>query len=326
MGPRGTGFVLHAQRMASSTISPPEPGPEAAVEAPAGVTLPAYRMSLRESLVESWRSRYMFPAFGRMAIRRLFQFTILGPTWILLHALIDIAGKTFLFGSVLSVAAPHGIPYVLFLLTGMLVWRLFQETTMYGVRSFQRYRKWTREFTLPLLVIPIAGAAQALMDAFIYLVMVVGVLAYYALRGHVYFQEGPRLLFAPLGIVLCLFFGWGLSFILAPLNYRARDIRNALRYVIPLWIYVTPVVYPLSSLHGKTLAVAKLNPMAPIVEMTKYGLIGAGNVGVRFVTFAVASSLITFVGGLLFLNRFGSDMVARPLIVGGDEEEDEEDL
>jgi lipopolysaccharide transport system permease protein len=280
------------------------------------------------SLVDTWRERAVLWRFSVLAFQRMFKMTVLGPTWIVLHVVIDILGKTFLFGNVLSVDTPNGEPYVIFLLSGMLGWRLFQETFMLGIRSFQRYKKFTLAFDLPLPLVPIGGAAQGLLDGVAYFGAVLIAFGYFAIGGRIYFEHGIRLVLVPVGLLFCLLFAWGLSFLLAPLNYRRRDVRLVLRYVIPLWLYVTPVVYPLRDLHGWLLAVAKLNPMAPNVEMIKYGLIGGGNIGVRFFCFAAISAIGTFVIGLVFLNRFGPGLVTRPVAVTlvDDNDDDEDDL
>jgi homopolymeric O-antigen transport system permease protein len=288
----------------------------------AQVALPYRRLTVRESVVEAWRSRHLLPHLGAEAIRRSFFLTVLGPAWIVLTAFMDIGSKTFLFGGVLDVKTPNGVPYIVFLLTGMLGWTLFQQTLNFGVKSLQRYRRYAARLNMPLLLLPLACGAQALLHFFLYLAVVVAGLAYYALRGQIYFETGARLLLVPYGLALCLLFAWGLSLILAPINYRKRDIRLLMRYVLQFWLYVTPVVYPLESLHGVLLIVAKLNPVAPMTELIKFGLIGGGNVGVRFVLWGTAAAVGSFLLGIVVMNRLGPQALARPLISDGDGDDD----
>ena len=289
------------------------------------VELPYHRHTVRESLVEAWHSRHLLAHFGGEAIRRTFFLTVLGPLWIFLHVVMDIGGKTFLFGGVLGVKTPDGVPYIIFLLTGMLGWTLFQQTLNFGVRSFQRYRRYAARLNVPLLLLPISCGAQALLQFFIYLAVVVAGLAYYAVRGQTYYETGPRLLFVPYGLVLCLLFAWGLSLMLAPINYRKRDVRLVLRYAMQFWLYVTPVVYPLTALHGPFLMAAKLNPLAPMTEMIKFGLIGGGNVGVHFVLWGTAAAVGSFALGIVVTNRLGPKVLARPLISDGGGDDDDDD-
>jgi lipopolysaccharide transport system permease protein len=275
-----------------------------------------------ETLRETWRERHLLWHFSVFAVRRSFYLTLLGPVWLFIHVGFDIGGKAFLFGGVLNVQTPGNIPYIVFLLTGMLGWTLFQQTMTFGVKSIQRYRRYAERFSFPLLILPIAAGAQALVQFCLYLGIVVVVLGYYAARGAVYYETGFRLLLVPAGLLLCLLFSWGLSCFLAPLNYRKRDVRLVLKYVLQFWLYLTPVVYPLQNLHGFILLLAKLNPLAPMVEMIKYGLIGGGNTGVRFIAWGTGCALCAFVGGLTFLNWYGPRALARPLMDEGDDDDD----
>jgi lipopolysaccharide transport system permease protein len=280
--------------------------------------------SVAESLAAAWRSRHLFWLLGGEAIRRTFFLTLLGPLWILVHVGMDIGGKTFLFGAVLNVPTPNEVPYIVFLLTGMLGWTLFQQSLSFGVKSFQRYRRYAERMQFPLLILPIAGGAQALLHFFIYLCIVVAGLGYYALRGQVYYETGAQLLFVPYGLVLCLLFSWGISMLLAPLNYRKRDVRLVLKYALQFWLYVTPVVYPLQNLHGIVLLIAKLNPLAPMVEMIKFGLIGGGNVGVHFVIWGTGAAVVAFAAGLVVVSRYGPLVLARPLVTADADDDDDD--
>jgi lipopolysaccharide transport system permease protein len=323
-GDRSAGEYARLRRFAMAVdITAPvdEQAPAPPHRAP--VELPYTHLTLSQSAREAWRSRHVLWLFSLFAIKRMFFLTMLGPGWILVNVLMDIGGKTFLFGSVLNVKTPDGVPYIIFLLTGLLGWTLFQQTLTFGTRSLQRYRKWTEHLYFPLLIVPIAAGAQALLHFLIYFWIVIAGLAYYAARGQVYYETGPQVLFVPLGLMLCLLFSWGLSFLLAPLNYRKRDVRLVLKYVMQFWLYVTPVVYPLQNLHGVVLWIAKLNPLAPMLEMIKYGLIGGGNIGIHFALWGAGWAVSTFVIGLLVLNRYGPWAIAQPLI---DLEDDEDDL
>lgn len=296
--------------------------PAASVAAPTAVEIPYRRVPLREALVDTWHSRHVLWLFSVFAVKRMFFLTVLGPAWLFIHVAVDIGGKTFLFGSVLGVSTPHGTPYIIFLLAGMLGWTLFQQSLNFGIKSFQRYRRYTERLSVPLLIVPIAAGAQALLQFFIYLSIIGAGLGYYALRGQAYYQSGTQLLLVPFGLMLCLLFSWGLSFLLAPLNYRKRDVRMVIKYAMTFWLYITPVVYPLQHLHGAILIAAKLNPLAPMVEMIKYGLIGGGNTGTEFAAYGTICAVGTFLAGLIFLNRQGPKILATPLFA--DEDDDDE--
>jgi len=236
------------------------------------------RSPIHVELVEAWRHRALLPLLGSRIVMKTYAKTILGRWWLLILPLMDTLGKTLIFGGLLKISTPHAIPYLLFLLVGMQGWRLFQRTLYLGTRSFDRYAKLTRSFQFPILLVPLASTAAGLVEFAVYLLIIAGTLTYYwAADGVFYLQLQPELLLGLAGFALCILFAWGLSFWTAVLNSRARDTRLALRYVFQLWLYITPVIYPLSTVPGSLRTLAQINPMAPIIEMTKYGLIGAGH-------------------------------------------------
>lgn len=278
-----------------------------------------------ESLRGTWRSRHLLHLLGVFAIRRMFRLTLLGPLWLIIHVAMDILSKTFIFGGVLNVQTPNGVPYIMFLLTGMLGWRLFQHTLTFGIKSFQRFRGIVRDLDFPLLIVPVAATAQALVEFALYAAVLAAGFAYYWIKaGNILFETGPQLLLAPLGLLGCLVLGWGLCCWLAPINYRMRDVRFMLSYAVGFWLYLTPVVYPLSRLDGFPLLLAKLNPMAPLIEMIKFGLIGGGNIGPEFAAYGLGVSAVIFITGLMFLNRVGPRILREPAAVNYDDDEEEE--
>ena len=280
------------------------------------------RSTIRDEVVEAWRHRALLPLLGSRIVMKTYAKTILGRWWLLILPLMDTLGKTLIFGGLLKIATPHAIPYLLFLLVGMQGWRLFQRTLYLGTRSFDRYAKLTRSFQFPILLVPLASTAAGLVEFCVYLVIIAGTLTYYwAVDGVFYLQVQPQLLLGLAGFALCILFAWGLSLWTAVLNSRARDTRLALRYVFQLWLYITPVIYPLSTVPGSIRTLAQVNPMAPIIEMTKYGLIGAGHVTVTGALWAFAATVISLGTGLWFFNRFAPSAVHR-----GAEDDDEEDL
>jgi lipopolysaccharide transport system permease protein len=280
------------------------------------------RSTVHEELADAWRHRGLLPLLGSRIVMKTYAKTILGRWWLLILPLMDTLGKTLIFGGLLKISTPHAIPYLLFLLVGMQGWRLFQRTLYLGTRSFDRYAKLTRSFHFPILLVPLASTSAGLVEFAVYLVIIAATLGYYwAADGVFYLQVQPELLIGLSGFALCILFAWGLSLWTAVLNSRARDTRLALRYVFQLWLYITPVIYPLSTVPGGLRALAQVNPMAPIIEMTKYGLIGAGHLTMAGAAWACTATAISLGTGLWFFNRFAPSVVHR-----GADDDDDDDL
>jgi ABC-type polysaccharide/polyol phosphate export permease len=295
-------------------------------EGRARVTIVEHRPTIREALGDAWHNRHLLRGLAANVVMLSFRKTILGPGWILIQALMDTIGKAFIFGSLVQVKGPDNIPYLVFLLGGMLGWRVFQRTLYITTRAFDRFSRLTRDLDFPLLLVPIASTAQLAFEFAVYTGLLIVALAYYSLRdGHLFLNTGPELFFAPLGLLWALVFAWGLAMFTGPLNSRARDVRHVLRNVVPLWLYLTPVIYPLDRLHGAVRVLAQLNPMAPIVEMIKVGILGAGVVDPKAAAWSLLITTSVFLSGVWFVSRHGARIagISRGRDSFFDEEEDE---
>jgi homopolymeric O-antigen transport system permease protein len=266
-----------------------------------------YRPPPFKALAEAWRYRRLVPiVFWAVLVQMLTQYR-LGPTWMVLQTFMSLVGNTLIFGGgVFKVKTPGGMPYVLYLMVGMMGWNLFLQTMMMSTRGFQRV-KILKNFHLPLLLIPIVGSAQGVIRAVIYMIGYGFMILYlWAARGHLYLQLSPKLLaISLLGLTLCLVFAWGMGMWTAPLYAWAKDVRYVLRMATPFWMLLTPILYPLDHLHGKTRLLAELNPVASPIEMVKVGLLGAGSVHLHAAIFSIATIAVVFISGVWFITRFG---------------------
>jgi lipopolysaccharide transport system permease protein len=307
-------------------VQPPEAGLTGFVPTRAGertVFLP-YRPTLREGLVEAWRSRHLLWPLGMVSYMQVVRRYRLGPSWLVLNAFVSTIGFSIVFGGgAFNVPTPSGMPYFLFLITGMMGWRLFQTTLLRSMRAFHRMRRVTETLNVPLLLVPIAGSAQALFEFALYLLVYVGTLIYfYATKGIFYAQPSPRALaISVAGLALCLVLAWGIGFWVSAIYVWARDVRYVLTYLLTFWLFLTPVLYPIERLHGALRLVAQINPLGGAVEMVKVGLLGSGSVDVIAGVWSIASITVVFLSGIWFLNRFGHALIGTREGFDDDDEE-----
>jgi ABC-type polysaccharide/polyol phosphate export permease len=293
---------------------------------PNAVEIADYVPSLRESLVEAWRARRLVWVIAKTVLVAYFSKYRLGPTWLLLQTFLGVVGYSLIFGGgVFNVRAPNGMPYFLFMMVGMMGWQLFQSTLTVSARSFLRLRSLVKQVHIPLILVPIAGSAQALIKFSLYLIAyLIAIIYFWVTKGRIYAQLQPKYLALSIGgLFLCVAFAWGISLWTAPLVAHTRDVRMVLRYATPFWMFITPVLYPIEHLHGKTRLVAELNPISSPVEMAKVGLIGAGSVRVYAALWSVGLITAVFASGVWFMNRFGQKIVG---LQSDFDDEDEEAL
>ena len=283
-----------------------------------------YRPSLFETIREGWRCRRLFFVLSLGLIKQtVFRFK-LGPFWLFLQTLMAVGGYSFIFGGgVFDVPTPNHMPYFLFVMVGMMGWQLFMRTVQMSTRGFQRLRMVIRDLHIPLVLIPLAGSAQALLQFALYIVSYASVIVYYwAAKGKLYVQLGPKyLLISLLGLVLCLAFAWGIGLWMATLAAWAIDFRIAIRYVLTFWMFITPVLYPIERLHGKTRLLAELNPLSSAVEMVKVGLLGAGSLRLYASLWSIGAITFVFLSGVWFVGRFGAGLAGLRESLEDDEDE-----
>jgi lipopolysaccharide transport system permease protein len=286
------------------TLDPPAAIAATAAGEASAVTVTPARPSILRDVREAWRGRALLP---RLGVRFLIKFTYgtkLGRSWLVIRPLMSSLGMTLLFGTVLGVATPNGVPYYLFLMAGLLAWHFFERSLRYGARSFSLYRRMMTNFHFPLLLVPLAGMAYPLMEIFIYWLVFLGaVLFFWAIDGSLYLQGSPQLLMVIPATALLMVITTGACLWVSVLNAKARDVILVLRYVAPIWMYATPVIYPPEKLPDSFEWVATVNPMSAPVQLMKDGLLGTGGVSMAAVWCSAGFGALLLVSGLWFFSR-----------------------
>ena len=282
-----------------------------------------HRRTLPEALRQAWADKRALGWLSMRIAAKGFAGMRLGRSWIALRPALDLGGKTLLFGAVFS-APSKGAPYFLFLVAGMVCWRLFQMGFIFGSRCTQYLRRHMKGLYISPLLAPLAATGFGLLDFAVYGVILAGTIGFYAITdGHLYLQTGPELLLAPVAVGMVLLTTWALAYWLAVIVAYVQDIRVALRYVVSLGILVTPVIYPVSFVPEGLRGIALANPLTPPIELFKYATIGAGDVLMTPLLVSFGSSLVLLVGGVWFLNRHFEGAMASMTRSGGSDLDDE---
>jgi ABC-type polysaccharide/polyol phosphate export permease len=289
------------------------------------VELLDYRPTLWQSLKEAYRSKHLLWDISMAALLAYITKYRLGAFWIVFQTFMAVIGYSLIFGGgIFNVHAPNGMPYFLYTMVGMMGWTLFQSTVVITARSFLRLKSLARDIYFPLIFVPIAGSAQAgLRFISLFVAYILTSLYFWIDRGHLYIQFGPKyLFFSVAGLFLCAALAWGIGMWTAPLTAHTRDVRMVVKFAIPFWLFITPVLYPIDHLHGKTRTLAELNPLSSPVEMAKVGLVGAGSVRTYAAIWSVCVIAAVLASGIWFMNRFGASVVG--LYQDADDDDDED--
>lgn len=274
--------------------------PEATPETESWVIEPR-REGMQARARDLWRYRRLLGFFSTKAIQKLYRRTVLGSAWIFIRPLFPLLVNTMIFGGVLGVGS-HGVPYFLFLTTGTAIWELFAASVTWGTRSLELNRSFMSKIYVPRLIMPVSSMSPAYINFAISLGVLLVAQGYYlATSGQFYLAPG-HLGWAVLAVVMTAVLSLGISLWTSVPALQARDIRFTLGYVLGLWVFLTPVLYPLNP-PAKWAWAMSLNPMAAIVDAFKYGVLGIPVLNLRALGIAAIITLVVFASGLIFFSR-----------------------
>lgn len=221
----------------------------------------------REALRSLWRYRELLYFLTWRDLKVRYSQTALGIGWAVLQPLGAAAVFTVFFGRIAGIPS-DGAPYALWSYAGVLVWTYVAGVVASGAQSLLGNARLITKVYFPRVAIPIAAALGALVDLGVGLVVLVGVMAFYGVVPSATVVLAVPLL--ALAVVLALGVGIGLS----AFTVLYRDARHVVPFALQLWMFATPIVYPLSLVPPDWRWVVALNPMAGVVEGFRASLLG----------------------------------------------------
>ena len=273
------------------------------------------RVGLVARAEELWRYRRILWFFASRRIKERYEDKTLGKFWVFAQPLAPILISTLIFGSMLQVPS-DGVPYFLFFLAGMSCWRIFDRGVQRVTRSLDQNRALIKKVYFPRLIAPISSVAPALSEfGVLFTLLILTCVYYYVKDGVFYLRLGPQMLVAFLAVVMAAFLSISIGLWTSVMQVRHKDVQFSIRYFMQLWYYVTPVIFPLSQLltllPDELHFVAYLNPMTPVVEMYKWGLLGIGGFSRTGVLVGTLTALAIFSSGVVYFNRSEAASVDR---------------
>lgn len=249
-----------------------------------------------------WRYRDLYRMYIRRDIVTVYKQTILGPLWFVIQPLLTTIMYMFVFGGLAGIST-DGIPQPLFYLAGITLWNYFNQCFNGCSNVFGANAGVFGKVYFPRLVVPLSSITSNLIRLLIQLVLLVLVYVYYVCFMDYPVNIGPTLLLFPLLILLIGFhaLSWGLIF--SSLTTKYRDLNFLLGFGIQLFMYATPVIYPISVAPEKYRWILELNPLAPIFESFKYSLFGIGGFSFDGLMYSTVFMVITLFFSVIIFNR-----------------------
>ncbi len=249
-------------------------------------------------LKEVWRYKDLVYMFVKRDFVAEFKQTILGPIWFFINPIFTTLVYVVVFGNIAGLST-DGAPKVLFYLAGVTLWNYFSTCLTKTSSVFRDNANIFGKVYFPRLVMPLTIVLSNLMKFGVQFLLFLAFLIYYIIQGEV--QPNIWMLATPLIIILMAAFALGTGMIFSSLTTKYRDLQMLLGFGISLFMYVTPVIYPLSSLKGIWRELALYNPLTGIFECFKYGWLGVGDFTVEMLlTSSGIIFLILAIGTLTF--------------------------
>ena len=256
-----------------------------------------YDLQLRDV----WRYRDLIFMFVRRDFVSRYKQTILGPLWFLIQPLMTSLVFTVIFGNIAQLPT-DGLPQLLFYMSGNVLWHYFSNCLTSTSNTFVANAHLFGKVYFPRLVMPLSIVISNLITFGIQFSFFLAFLLYFWLRGaDVYLTAWAWTL--PLLILLMAGLGLGFGIIVSSLTTKYRDLQNLIGFGVSLWMYATPIIYPVSSIPEKWRWVADWNPVTPIVETFRAGFLGAGAASWPRLAYSSVFMLVVLFIGVVIFNR-----------------------
>ena len=251
---------------------------------------------------EIWRYRDMFVLFVDRNFRTAYKQTILGPLWFLITPVLSVIVYVTVFGGIAGIDT-DGVPPILFYLLGISVWGYFASCLSATSNSFVSNAGIFGKVYFPRIIMPLVAVTTNLLSFGIQLLIFAAFYIYYAATGTDLVIHWQIVLF-PLLIIILAFMAVGFGMIFSSMTTKYRDLQIMLAKIVSLWVYITPVIYPLSMVTNEKLHLAmSLNPVTPVMEAIKYALLGQGQFSWLWLGYSVVCTLILLIFGLMLFNK-----------------------
>jgi len=273
-------------------------------------------LCLKNQILLALKNFWLIRLFFLNSLLLITRRTFFGYLWLLFRPAVPLIVYTIVFGIFMKVNNDINFPYIIFLLTGFALWSMFDETLLWTTRSFEGNKKIVKKISLPFLLIPLGSSIVGLILSLTCLLfLIVACFYYYVVDTKVYIQIGfNNLVITILSIVTTYIFSLGLGFYLCILNAKFRDTKFITKTILSGWLYLTPVMYPLSKIpQDYQYLYLLLNPISiPIVNLRDALLEGKLSISTELIFFNFLICLIVFFFGLTFyIKKIRQDLIIR---------------
>lgn len=253
-------------------------------------------------LREIWRYRDLIELFVKRNIVVQYKQTVLGPLWYIIQPILTVIMNMVVFGGIAGMST-DGIPQVIFYMAGNVCWFYFSDCLNQTSSTFTTNQAMFGKVYFPRLVVPIATILSNLLRFGIQMALFVLIYVYYFANGSGICPT-LHILLVPLFVVMLAGLGLGFGILVSSMTTKYRDLTILFTFIVQLWMYATPIVYPLSMVTGPKLRMLiLLNPMTSVIEAFKYATLGQGYFSWLALGYSFCFMAILLIVGVVIFNK-----------------------
>lgn len=250
---------------------------------------------------EIWNYRDLFSMFIKRDIITQYKQTILGPTWFFIQPAITTIMYMIVFGGIAKIPT-DGLPQPMFYMAGIVCWQYFADCLNKTSSTFTANQAIFGKVYFPRLIVPLSTVASNLVRMGIQFIMFIAVYIYFVLTG-VSVMPNIYILLLPILIVMLAGLALGFGIIISSMTTKYRDLTILFSFIVQLWMYATPIIYPLSTMSPKKQWIMSLNPVTSIVEAFKFGTMGVGTFSWGGLAYSLGFMVILMGIGIVVFNK-----------------------
>jgi lipopolysaccharide transport system permease protein len=256
---------------------------------------------LELNLAELWAYRELLYFFVWRDVKVRYKQTLVGAGWAVLQPLLAMTVFTLFFGLLAKIPS-DGLPYPVFYFCALLPWMYFAGALTTATNTIVDHQRVITKVFFPRVLLPVSAVLAGLLDLAIGFVLLLGMLAYYSI--------GPTwaMLWLPVFVLLALATALGVGLWLSALNALYRDVRYVVPFLVQVWMFASPVVYPASLVPVEWRWLYGLNPMAGVIEGFRWAVTGGGEMPGSTLLASSVAVLLILVSGLFYFQRMESQV------------------
>lgn len=248
-----------------------------------------------------WRYRDLIVLFVRRDFVSRYKQTILGPLWFVIQPLLTTIMFAIVFSRIAKIST-DALPPILFYMSGTVAWTYFSTCLNSTSNTFITNANIFGKVYFPRLAVPISIVLSTLIQFFIQFALLLLIMGFYMINGFVVHLTA-YLILLPFLIFLMALLGLGFGIVISSLTTKYRDLIHLVTFGVQLWMYATPIVYPLSSISEKYRFWFLINPVTSVIETFRYALLGSGAFNLFQLMYSTIFAFAIIIIGILLFNR-----------------------